>query len=425
MFSGKSTKHKSTKHKAIKSKAKRNIVVPAIIIMAAAVLTGCVNLLEDHVESITVHQAAPYERPPTEQITVSDYDEFLATILGFIMEQETNVQLLYYHNDGEDVQAQLLRAAGEIMNENPIGAFTVANITADATIIVSYYEVDIEIEYKRTQEQLDSIINVSSERYMRTQLLNIMSEYREEAVIRTPLQITEDDIAEFVSETYYQNPRRIIMLPKVTVEIFPEEGFDRIYEINFGYTDSPGMLQRFGEDLTLYVLRNAELAVGETDSLILLYLANNLIESTTFDEGTARMIQVHGAQNFAATAFGALVRGSAVGEGFAMAFKALCDELGLECRVVLGFYEDRFHAWNIVSLYGHYYHIDVAMSAVNGLEAGFLKTDADFEEMYVWDRENTVRCEGILTLEDIIGPEDPGDPEENGDLDEEPNEGEE
>jgi len=403
----------------------KRIAIIAIMITAAAALTGCVNLLEDYVESVTEHQSVPYIRPPTEQVTVSDYDEFIETILELIMQQEASMQLLYYHHDGEDVQAQLLRAREEIMNENPIGAFTVANITTDATIIVSYYEVDIEIEYKRTKEQLESIINVSSVRYMRTQLLNIMSEYKEEAVIRTSLQITEDEITEFVSETYYQNPRRIIMLPKVTVEIFPEEGFDRIYEINFGNTDSPGMLQRYGEDLTLYVIRNAENAVGESDSEILLYLANNLIESTSFDEGTARMIQVHGAQNFAATAFGALVRGSAVGEGFAMAFKALCDELGLECRVVLGFYEDRFHAWNIVSLQGDYYHIDVAMSAVNGLEAGFLKTDADFEQMYVWDRENTVRCEGELTLEDIIGPEDPGDPDENGDQDAEPNEGEE
>ena len=159
----------------------------------------------------------------------------------------------------------------------------------------------------------------------------------------------------------------------------------------------------------MYVRQNAERALGETDAEILLSLVDNLMASTEFDEGTARTISIHGAQNFAATASGALVRGLAVGEGFAMAFKALCDELRFDCRVVLGYIDDRVHAWNIVSLDGDYYHIDVAMCVVYGLEAAFLKSDIDFEELYTWDRDNTVKCEGMLTLEDIIGMEVPVD----------------
>jgi len=407
----------------------RVVLVLALVIIAAIVLTGCVNLLEGFDETITEHPARAYVRQPTEQITVSGYDELVATIIVLIMEQETEIQLLYYHDDGEDVQAEIQRACDEIIYEHPIGAYAVVGITAEATVIVSYYEVDLEIEYKRTQEQLDSIINVSSERYMRTQLLNIMSEYREEAIIRTSLQFSDDDITRFVSEIYYQNPRSIVMLPFVTVETFPEEGVDRIYEIKFGNTDSPGMLQRFSRELELYVQGNAEQAVGDTDSEILLFLANSLIDSTTFDEGTARAVQAHGPQNFAATAFGALVRGDAIGEGFAMAFKALADEMGINCRIVLGHYDGIVHAWNIVSLYGDFYHIDVSMCAVNGIETAFLKTDGDFEEMlYTWDKDSTVRCEGPLTIDDVLIPEDPDnldDPDDNENQNNEPNDDEE
>jgi len=395
----------------------KNIAILAAAILATVALTGCGNFLEDSSESITEHQSAPYVRPPTEQIIVRDYDGFKAMLLEHIMKTETEIQVLYYH-EGEDVQAEVLRAADEITSEHPIGAYAVANITVDATMMVTYFEVDITIEYKRTQEQLESIVNVSTLRYFMTQLLNIMSEHREEAVIRTNLHITEDSITDFVRDTYYQNPRRIVMLPFVTVEMFPELGSERIYEINFGYTtENPIMLQRYAETLALYVRRNAELAVGETDAEILLSLVGNLIESTAFDEGSARTIHQYGAQNFAATAFGALVNGSAVGEGFAMAFKALCDELGFDCRVVLGLYDGRIHAWNIVLIDGEYYHIDVAMSVVNGIETAFLKTDIDFEEMYIWDRENTVKCEGTLTIWDIIGFEEPDDPDDPEDPD--------
>jgi hypothetical protein len=100
-----------------------------------------------------------------------------------------------------------------------------------------------------------------------------------------------------------------------------------------------------------------------------------------------------------------------------MAFKALCDELRFDCRIVLGLRDGMVHAWNIVALYGEYYHIDLAMSGVHGIEISFLRTDADFLEMgYEWDMEGTVRCEGTLTYEDIRPeePEEYDEGQENG-----------
>jgi len=388
-------------------KVKQNgIFVPAMILTVIIALTGCSNLLEGYTEAITNHYVAPPVRPPTDQISVSGYDEFVEAVLASILEYETSIQLIYNHHDGEDVQAEIDRASLEILNEHPVGAYAVNDMTAEATRIVTHFEVSVEIEYKRTNEQLDSIINISSLRDMMSQLFNIMSQYNEEAAIRTGLQFSQEEIAEFVRETYYQHPRHIIILPIETVEIFPEEGTDRIFEIKFAYNESPGMLRRLSEDLATYVRGGAELATGETDSEKILSLVKNLVESTTFEEITARSIHVHGAQDFVATAFGALFHRSAVGEGFAMALKALADELGFDCQVVLGYYDGMVHAWNIVQLYGDHYHIDVAMSVVNGIETAFLKTDRDFEEMYTWDRVNTIRCEGELTLDDIIGPEE-------------------
>jgi len=225
------------------------------------------------------------------------------------------------------------------------------------------------------------------------------------------LQVTEENITELVRETYYQNPHRIVMLPIVTVDIFPEEGVDRIYLIQFGYTENPSNLRRFGELLTEYIQSNAGLAVGNTESEILLSLTDRLIETIEFNEGIAITIPAHGAQNLAATAVGALVRGNAVGEGFAMAFKAIANELGFDCYVVLGYYDGMVHAWNIISLYGEYYHIDVAMCVVYGIEFAFLKTDEDFDELeYSWDKDSTIRCEGTLTLDDIRVDEEITDP---------------
>jgi len=395
----------------------------AVIFLSVLMLTGCVNFLEDEKVDIRRHLFTPYERPPVDQITVADYDELLIVVIRAIMAYETGIHLLYYHRDIVEINEDLRFLRNEILYEHPVGAYIVANINANATRIVTHYEIDIEIEYKRTKEQLDSIIVVSTEQSVRTNLLRFMSEYSEVIVFRSRLQLNEEVITELVRDTYYQNPHLIVMLPMVTVETFPEEGLDRIYEIQFGNTENPRMLQQYGSVLTMSIQLNAERAIGSTDSETLITLVNNLIESTSYDEAAARTIHAHGVQNFAATAWGALIRGNAVGEGFAMAFKALADELGFDCRVILGHLDGMVHAWNIVALNGDFYHIDVSMCVVNGIESAFLKSDTDFEEMmYAWDRENTVRCEGPLTLEDLLGNGVTGG---NNEEDDEPDEEEE
>ncbi|MCR4645540.1 MAG: hypothetical protein K5695_09065 [Oscillospiraceae bacterium] len=59
------------------------------------------------------------------------------------------------------------------------------------------------------------------------------------------------------------------------------------------------------------------------------------------------------------TAYGALVQGDAVCEGYADGFQLVMQQLGIPCGVCSGQTEDSSHAWNWVSLGGTYYWIDV------------------------------------------------------------------
>ena len=393
------------------------------ITLSLTVLVGCVGFLETYVERITPHDAPPYIPQPTEQIVVSTYEEFVAAILQLVMEHEKEAQIQFHYHDDDDIQNEIGRARYEILNEHPIGAFALADITMEATRIVMHYEIDVEIDYTRTEEEINSITSIITQQHLMTHLLSIMSDYSSETVIRMRLPLTVYDVNSLVREVYYQNPRRIVMLPFVSVDVYPQDiylqvGTDRIFEIHFEYTAvNANMLPEMSEELAYNIQRSAELVDGSTDSERLLSLVNVLIESVSFDD--AAPVHSHGAQNWATTAFGALIHGSAVGEGFAMAFQAIANELGLDSRIVLGYFEGRVHAWNIVYLYGYFYHIDVAMAGVNGIETAILKRDVDFEEMhYEWDRENTVRCDGELTLDDIMDPiiyYEPDDNDENDD----------
>lgn len=58
------------------------------------------------------------------------------------------------------------------------------------------------------------------------------------------------------------------------------------------------------------------------------------------------------------TAYGALVKGSAVCEGYAHAMCMLLNRVGIECYYANGYGENAPHMWNTVKIDGNWYHLD-------------------------------------------------------------------
>jgi len=389
---------------------KRTVTFLITFILVAAI-AGCASILEIERVMEEVHVANPVERPHEPELEVSNFEDLKAALLELINAHETTGTIISFSYETEDVQADLDRAIYEIMTTHPLGVYAVSDMVGVASQIVAFYEITVTIEYMRTRQQIAAITDVLYTSDLRDELLSALREYRDEAVFRTPLQITAESLALYIAEIYYQNPRKIVMRPVVAVEVFPETGDDRIFSVSFGLFQPQGLMISLGDGLSMAIARNIEEAEGGTDAEILLSLVRHLSATTGFDEAAARTLSAHGVQNPLATAFGALVNGSAVGEGFAMAFKALCDELGLDSRVILGTLGGRYHAWNLVNLGGFYYHIDVALGAENGIEAIFLRNDAGFRNMgYRWDYANTPRANGPLTYRDVAGVREPDDP---------------
>ncbi|HEX2947493.1 MAG TPA: transglutaminase domain-containing protein [Clostridia bacterium] len=102
-------------------------------------------------------------------------------------------------------------------------------------------------------------------------------------------------------------------------------------------------------------------------------------------------------------AFGCLVRGTAVCEGYTEAMKLLCDLAGIECLIVTGesknsgVFEE--HAWNIVKIDGTYCHVDltsddpVTNDGSNMLTYCYFNlTDSEMAKVSKWDRRGLPVC---------------------------------
>lgn len=99
---------------------------------------------------------------------------------------------------------------------------------------------------------------------------------------------------------------------------------------------------------------------------------------------------------------GALLKNKCVCEGFAKAFKFLCNKIGLECWVVSGKGSSSIgagpHAWNIVRINGYYHHVDVTWdnqysdsSAVPNY--GYMNlSDEEIAKDHTWNRNHYPRC---------------------------------
>lgn len=93
------------------------------------------------------------------------------------------------------------------------------------------------------------------------------------------------------------------------------------------------------------------------------------------------------------TAKGALVRGTAVCDGYSKAFMKIMKQLKIPCKMITGFSEGGGHAWNLVKVNGKWLHVDVTFDdpIVNGSNTNktprytyFLKTSAQMRKDHVW-----------------------------------------
>ncbi len=86
-----------------------------------------------------------------------------------------------------------------------------------------------------------------------------------------------------------------------------------------------------------------------------------LVKNVVYDDATAASIASGNmyAEVPALTAYGALVNGLAVCEGYSEAFLLLCWTAGIEARLVEGTGNGGGHEWNVVKIQGQWYQIDV------------------------------------------------------------------
>jgi hypothetical protein len=372
----------------------QKIARAAAVLTLVLLLAGCRSMFESEYTYSEMYDAKTQTESQAEGVEVKNYAQLCSALQNMIADYDKHGVLLFSNYNGS-VSDDMAAACYEVKTTAPLGAYAVEELDYELDRIVSYYTADISIRFRRTHDEVDSVITLNGTAELRTAVTGAMGAGQNKLTVRVySSAVSEQYITDMITDAYFDQPLLCAEQPAPEVKSYPSEGFNRIYEISFGFTESPERLAGMKSELTEAVSAMSSAAYAESNGAFALRLAEQLYRSCAESDSPAND-----------TAYGALVEHEAGSTGMAMAYKALCMDRGIDCLVVRGsIVETRMysHGWNIITLDGDSYHVDVSRLNTYGRGAMFLASDLAMWGRYVWDTEHYPACAGRMCYADLV-----------------------
>ena len=131
--------------------------------LALCLLTGCAPLLERSYTVSEPHSSKLWESEAAGTLRAENHQDIVNDLLILIGQHtESAVLRLYGFEDDQAAMEQMDQAMLEDQQETPLGAYAVEYITAVEQPQRSCYEMNVQISYRRSAEQVQTIVNATS-----------------------------------------------------------------------------------------------------------------------------------------------------------------------------------------------------------------------------------------------------------------------
>ena len=131
--------------------------------LALGLLTGCASLLERSYTTSEPHSSKFWESEAAATLRAENRQDMVNDLLILIGQHTETASLrLYNFPDEQTALEELEKAAQEVQQETPLGAYAVEYITYISQPQRSYYEINVQIGYRRSEEQIQTIVNATS-----------------------------------------------------------------------------------------------------------------------------------------------------------------------------------------------------------------------------------------------------------------------
>lgn len=160
-------------------------ITAALLVLCLLMMTGCASLLERSYTTSQPHSSKFWESEAAGTLRAENAQDIVNDLLLLVGQHtESAVLRLYDFADDQAAEEALAQATLEVQQETPMGAYAVEYITYVSQPQRSFYEVELQIGYRRSEEQLQTIVSATGTTALRDLLVAALDGGRTELVVR-------------------------------------------------------------------------------------------------------------------------------------------------------------------------------------------------------------------------------------------------
>lgn len=352
-------------------------LIPCILAIGL-LLTGCGNILDGNYHNVTPHEVQT-NQPDSQIAAVSNYAGLCQTLADMVESGAESGIISVSRYDQEMIAQDMDFALAELMNTNPICAYAVEQIRFELGTNAGQPAIAVNITYLHGRTEILKIRHLESWEQVESAMAQALDDCDSGLVLHVE-DYEEMDFDQWVTDYALDHPDRVMEVPQVTANLYPEEGEQRVVELKFIYQNSRETLRTMQSKVSP-MFNAAVIYAGEDADQ-----AERYFKLYSFLMGLSQNFQL---ETSITPAYSLLQHGVGDAKAFAAVYAAMCKEAELECIVVTGTKSGEPWYWNIICCDGVYYHLD--LWECDGQDQFVTKVDGDMSG-YVWDYSAYPAC---------------------------------
>ena len=284
-----------------------------------------------------------------------NYAQLYGALAAMVESGQDQGVIIVSSYDKNRVSIDVQHASQQLRKEHPIAAYAVSDISAELGKTGGEDALAVQITYLHDRAEIRQIKDVKGV-HQAAEKIKTAIRACDVGIVLMVRDYEAVDFVQIVENFAVQFPEHVIEQPRVTVNVYPDSGTDRVVEVGFSYQNSRDALKEMQSKVqTMFISASLYVSADRQEYDKYFHLQTFMMERFEFK-----------IENSITPAYSLLLHGVGDPRAFATVYAAMCTRENLECHVVNGTRNGEAHTWNILCIDGVYYHVDLLRNGVGG-----------------------------------------------------------